>query len=308
MHKPAGLQENVTLAPYTTLKIGGPARYFVIVKTATEAETAVTWGAARQLPLRVLGDGGNTLISDAGFPGLVIIMKNDQCAWETPAVLAGAGTKVGQLIAGGLQRGLGGLQWLIGVPSTVGGALYGNAGGHGWGLGDMVEYIDIITHAGERRRLARADCGFGYRTSAFKQHPDWVILQARLQLNNIDPTAERKLMATTTAQKNAAQPTSLQSAGCMFMNPTVEAEALPDGLGAHVSADGKISAWRLITAVGLQGYQHGRMQISPKHANFMINLGGATADQVVQLLSLVKQRVRDTVGVQLHEEVQYVGF
>ena len=206
-----------------------------------------------------------------------------------------------------LEGLLGGLQWLIGVPGTVGGSIYGNAGGHGWGLGDQVDWVEVVTSAGEIRRLTRGECQFKYRSSVFKSHSDWIILQAQLALPTIDPVAERQLLADTTKQKNASQPTTAKTAGCMFANPRVDGLKLPAELHKSVS-DGTISAWRLIEHVGLKGRRLGQIEISPKHANFMINLGGGTADEVMQLLSLVKQRVRDILGTQLHEEIQYLGF
>lgn len=296
------------MAPYTTFKIGGPAKYLTVAKAAVDLERALAWATAEHIPFRVLGKGANTLVADRGYDGLVIIMQNDTLDWQPPRVVAGAGVQNGQLIANALRHNLGGMQWLIGVPGTVGGSLYGNAGGHGWGLGDQVEWVDILTADGERKRLTKEECQFTYRSSALKSHPAWTIVEAQLVFPVVDAKLERDLLAATTKQKNANQPTTTQTAGCMFTNPIVDATHLPADLRSFVGLGGTLSAWRAIDYVGLKGQRLGAMEISTKHANFMINHGGATADQVVQLLSLVKQRVRDTLGVQLHEEVQYLGF
>jgi len=307
-NQPNIIQNNVSLAQFTTLKIGGPAKYFAAPKDATEVRDAVIWAVENNIPYRIIGRGANTLISDAGYDGLVIVMQNDQMVWKPPYVTAGAGVQNGQLIANALKHNLGGMQWLIGVPGTVGGSLYGNAGGHGWGLGDQVEWVEVVMPDGVIKHLTKEECQFAYRTSLFKQHPEWVIVQATFVFPAIDATAERLLLGDTTKTKNVNQPTTEKTAGCMFTNPVVDMARLPEYLKQYVDDSGKISAWRVIEEVELKGYQLGQIQISPVHANFMINLGGGTADQVMQLLSLVKQRVRDTLGVQLHEEVQYLGF
>lgn len=307
-NQPSIIQHDIVLAPYTTLKIGGPAKYFAAPKDATEVRDAVMWAVGNGIPYRIIGRGANTLISDTGYDGLVIVMHNDQMVWKPPYVTAGAGVQNGQLIASALKHNLGGMQWLIGVPGTVGGSLYGNAGGHGWGLGDQVEWVEVVMPDGVIKHLTKDECQFAYRTSLFKEHPEWVIVQATFLFPAIDVTAERLLLGTTTKIKNVNQPITEKTAGCMFTNPVVDMTRLPEHLKQYVDETGKISAWRVIEEVELKGYQLGQIQISPIHANFMINLGDGTADQVMQLLSLVKQRVRDTLGIQLHEEVQYLGF
>jgi UDP-N-acetylmuramate dehydrogenase len=172
----------------------------------------------------------------------------------------------------------------------------------------MVEWVEVLTPVGELKRLTRDECEFAYRTSVFKQHPDWIIVQALFTFPAIDPAKERQLMAGTTKQKNANQPTTEKTAGCVFTNPSANSDKLSEHLRKHIDANGTISAWRLIDEVGLKGKQVGQIKISERHSNFMINLGGGTADQVMQLISLVKQAVRDTLGIQLHEEIQYLGF
>lgn len=306
--QPSIIQHNIPLAPHTTLKIGGPATYFATPKTADQVQEVVAWAGKNSIAFRIIGRGANLLVADAGYNGLAIIMNNDQLEWNPPHVIAGAGVQNGQLIANALKHNLGGMRWLIGVPGTVGGSLYGNAGGHGWGLGDHVEWVEVVTTDGQTKRLTKDECQFAYRTSIFKSHPEWIIVQAQLTFSAVDATGERLLLAATTKQKNANQPTTEKTAGCMFTNPVADLARLPEHLKKHVEESGKISAWRVIEEVGLKGMQIGQIQISPIHCNFMINLGGGTADQVMQLLSLVKQRVRDTLGIQLHEEVQYLGF
>ncbi len=308
VNKPPTIQENIPLAPYTTLKIGGPAKYFVAAKTIAELQEAVAWANQEKLPYRLIGRGANLLVSDNGFNGLIIHPENDQAQWNGDHVVVGAGVQNGQLIASALQHGFGGMQWLIGVPGKVGGSLYGNAGGHGWGLGDQVVWVDVCVPDGTNKRLTKEDCAFAYRTSIFKHHPEWSIVQAEFIFPKVDPAEERTLLAETTKQKNTNQPTTAKTAGCMFTNPTADLAKVPESLKQYVDAKGTISAWRVIEEVGLKGFQLGDIQISDVHANFMINRGQGTADQVMQLLSLIKQKVRDELGIQLHEEIQYLGF
>ncbi len=305
---PKMIQKDVSLAPFTTLKIGGIATYFAAPKNTAEVQEALLWAVRQAMPFRVVGRGANLLVADTGYRGLVIAMQNDNMLWHPPFVTAGAGVQNGQLIANALKHGLGGLQWLIGVPGTVGGSLYGNAGGHGWGLGDQVVWVEILTLDGTLRRLTKAECQFSYRNSIFKQHSEWIIVQAEFVFPVVDPVIERQILRDTMTQKNNHQPITEKTAGCMFTNPMTDRNKLPKHLQEFVDAEGKISAWRVIEEVGLKGQRLGQICISEKHNNFMINLGGGTADEVMQLLSLVKQRVRDTLGIQLHEEVQYLGF
>lgn len=299
--------EHQSIAPYTTWKIGGPARWFVEAKTDEDICAAVAWAKGQQQPYRVLGAGSNTLVSDQGFAGLLILARNDHLEWQPPLVTAGAGVKNGLLIAQALQRKLGGLQWLIGVPGSVGGSVFGNAGSRDQAIGDYVVWVDAVYPDGRVERRSRAECRFGYRDSYFKHAPA-TILQVSLALRPIDPIKERKDLADASAAKQRSQPLAAASAGCMFKNPTVTPAEVPEELRPFVNANNTLSAWRLIAAVDLAGKKIGRMQISEQHANFLINLGGGTADQAVQLISLVKQRVRDTLNIQLQEEIQYLGF
>ncbi len=306
-NRPTTIQEQVVLAPYTTMKVGGPAEYLCLGATVDELVAAWDWARAEKVPVTMLGAGSNSLVNDAGIRGLVIIPRNAQLVWTPPRVVVGAGAKNGQLIGAGANHGLGGLSWLLGVPGTAGGSLYGNAGSKEHGLGDYVVWVEIIDGAGQRRKLTRAECHFAYRHSIFKTM-NVCILQAELELPVVDSVQERATLAAMAKQKNSNQPTTAASAGCMFKNPTVAAEKLPAELRSFVLPNGTISAWRLIDHLGLQGEHIGQVQVSTQHGNFMINLGGGTADQVVQLISFVKQQVRDTLGIQLQEEVQYLGF
>ncbi len=300
------------LAPYTTMKIGGRAELACLPKNDEELVAAWEWALAEHLPVTMLGAGSNSLINDAGIKGLVIIPRNDHLDFDGNHVRVGAGVKNGQLIGAAANHNLGGLSWLLGVPGAVGGSLYGNAGsgnatGQYFGIGDYVVWVDVIERDGRRHQMSKEECGFSYRHSIFKTTKA-AIIAAELALPTVDGPAERAILSQVAKEKNTKQPTTAATAGCMFKNATAVPDQLPSELRPFVLPNGTISAWRLIDHLGLKGKQIGQIQISPKHGNFMINLGGATADQVVQLVSFVKQQVRDKLGVQLQEEVQYLGF
>lgn len=283
------VEEHALLAQYTTLRIGGPADFLCHITLIEEALLCLRAAKTHGIPLFVLGAGSNTLIADAGVRGIVLLMEN--ATWEVldeRRVRVGAGLRLGQLVVKCADAGKTGIEWLAGIPGTVGGALYGNAGSTTVGLGEKTESIRVLKDD-TIVSLPRATCAFGYRTSRFKSTHE-IIIDAILVLAAEDPSAIRGRIAETIAKKNAHQPTAASSAGCMFKNPPGQ------------------SAGKLIDTCGLKGKRIGNVQISEKHGNFFVNLGGATAEEVVLLLSFVKQRVRDQTGIQLTEEVQYLGF
>lgn len=301
------MTEQTPLAPLTTLKIGGPAQYFAAPKTMEEISATVVWAKEQGVPWTVLGGGSNVLISDTGVKGLVIHPANADLVWAEDEVTAGAGTTLGLLIGSALRNNLGGLNFLVGVPGAVGGSVYGNAGSRLNWISKYILYVDVVRPDGTIERLRADECHFAYRTSIFKQ-TKCVIASVRLRLPRRRTADERIVIADMAKKKMVNQPTTASSAGCMFQNPKLEPDQVPESLREARNPDGTVSAWRFIAEVGLQGMKVGNLQISDKHANFLVNLGGGTADQAVQIFSLVKQRVRDTLGIQLHEEIQYLGF
>ncbi|MBI3115505.1 MAG: UDP-N-acetylmuramate dehydrogenase [Candidatus Kerfeldbacteria bacterium] len=301
------LREGVSLARYSTYRIGGPARFFLEAHTTDDVVAAIRLARAQGLPYAMLGSGSNTLIADQGFAGLVIVARAQHLTFDRQRVTAEAGVKLSVLTVVAAQHGFGGLEFLIGVPGTVGGAIYGNAGSRDAAIGNRVASVEILDAAGRRVALSAEECAFGYRTSRFKTTKE-PIVQAVLVLPPGDRVTLERQIATVIRAKNAKQPTHDQSAGCMFKNvPVDDPSQLPEELRTTVT-DGQLSAWRLIVAAGLKGKRLGHVQVSPQHANFLVNLGGATADEVVQLLSYIKQQVRDRFHIQLHEEIQYLGF
>ncbi len=288
------LQENVPLAPYTTFKIGGPAKYFVVVKTAPEMAAAVKEANAAGVRWYLLGGGSDTLIADAGVDGLVIKTELREVEFNDAAhqVRAGSGVQINALIHQSFRRGLTGLEFAIGVPATVGGAVWANLGARGSEIKDVLLEVTVLDELGRQHLLPAADCGFGYRESRFKDE-NFVILDALFQLQLGEATQIKARIKELAALRQSTQDVTEKSAGCIFKNPIGQTDQ---------------PAAKLIDRLGLKGKQIGGAKVSERHANFIINTGGATADEVVQLISYVKQQVRDKEGVQLMEEVHYLGF
>lgn len=289
------IKEKVALAPYTTFKIGGPADYFVVVKTPEECVEALKFAHEKKIPFFILGGGSDILVADEGYRGLVI--KNEinsvTIDEERGVVTASAGVRLAQLIMQCARVGLSGLEYAIGVPATVGGAVWANLGARGKQIQDVVVSVDAVnTETLERKTLSAAECQFVYRDSIFK-HEKWMILQATFQCVK-EPKAEvlARVQELTKLRKDTQDVGSF-CAGCVFKNPKDQTD--------------KAAAF-LIDSLGLKGFQIGGAQVSPIHANFIINTGNATAKDVIMLISLIKQKVRDNLGIQLMEEIEYIGF
>lgn len=289
-----GLQQDIPLAPYTTFKIGGPAKYFVVVKTAEEMTNAVKEANAAAQKWVVLGGGSDVLIADAGFDGLVIKteLREIEIDEEKMRVRAGSGVLLNALIQQSAQRSLCGLEFAVGVPATIGGAVWANLGARGKEIGDHLIEVTIVDAQGNTRTMTKEQCDFSYRESIFKKE-HFVILDALFQLEKGDRDNIKQRILEFSAKRKEQQDIGTQCAGCVFRNPKEQTE---------------VAAAELIDQLGLKGKQIGGARVSDLHANFIVNTGTATADQVAQLISYIKQQVRDKKGIQLMEEVEYIGF
>lgn len=286
------VKENILLKDYTTFKIGGPAKFLFIAKSTEDIINAIGVAKKSGIPFYLLGSGANVLVSDKGYDGLVIVTKNDAVTIEGDTVYAEAGASIGKLVLTTVNAGLAGIECWAGIPGTVGGSIFGNMGLPAAERGEMSDWIVTVTvlRDGKKIALTNEDCGFSYRHSNFKKGDD-VILSATFELekvNNIDEIKES--MKAYQKKKLGEQPLELPSSGCTFKNPQGE------------------KAGRLIDEVGLKGKKIGNAQVSEKHANFINNLGGAIAEEIIMLISLIKQKVRDEKHIQLEEEINYVGF
>lgn len=285
------LQEQVPLAPYTSARIGGPADWLLIVRSAEELEMAVSAAWQEGIPFTLLGGGSNVLISDKGIRGLVILNRAAQVRFieEAPLrVWAESGAGLSQVAQRAASRGYGGLEWAATVPGTIGGAVYGNAGAFGGDMAHSLLLAHLVTPQGRLSWNAQ-EFGYGYRTSRLKRKEvQAVVLSAELLLEPSTPQQVRQRIAAFSQRRKTTQPPGA-SMGSMFKNPPGD------------------YAGRLIEAAGLKGLRVGNVEVSPIHANFFVNHGEARAADVRALIELVQECVRQTFGVELELEIELLG-
>lgn len=306
------IQERIPLAPLTTFKVGGLARLFVAVHSETDLAEALSYANERSLPVFVLGGGSNILFSDQGFDGLVIKIENTELAVEGDRIRVGSGMKLMDTVLFARDHALAGMEQLAGIPGSVGGAVRGNAGAFGTEMKDVVTKVRAFDQSMLTAwEFPLEDCEFAYRSSLFKKHPQWLVLSAELRLRSGDREVIAQAIEKTVAARESKHPQDVRCAGSFFMNPIVPDATLRAEF-EHESGvackDGKLPAGWLIDHVGLRGKKIGGAMVSDIHPNYLLNVDGATAEDIIMLSSLIKQRVRTQLGVQLREEVQMVGF
>ncbi|MBI5077486.1 UDP-N-acetylmuramate dehydrogenase [Candidatus Falkowbacteria bacterium] len=308
--KKIGLEarENVALRDYTTFKIGGPAKFFVVVNNKANLFKALQAAKKFNLPFFILGGGSNVLIADRGFNGLVIKLQEGEVKFKGNQITVFAGNNWAGFVRKTIEAGFGGLEFGANIPGTVGGAVFGNAGAYGKGAGDFVESAEAIIVDDEVRLkiFDKEECQFAYRESIFKKHKDWIIAELAFKLEKDEKAAEKLVQIQREySERRAKQPLDFPSAGSSFKNVLYSDELSPF---KEWQQYGKIPAARFIEEAGLKGAKIGGAMVSGKHANFVVNAGGASADDVARLIDLVKTKVREKFGVQLEEEVQLIGF
>lgn len=282
------------LAGHTTFKIGGPAAFWCAPRNAAELRRILQHCRAQGVRVYLLGNGSNTLFDDAGFDGAVVDMRglNEMKASDADTdlvrITAGAGQTLGRLCSKAQTLGLTGLEFACGIPGTVGGAVYMNAGAYGGELKDVLESVTFLDSDLQLRTLPAADLKMGYRTSLFEENPDWCILSATVVLRHGDGAAVLARMQELLGRRKDKQPLEWPSAGSTFKRPQ----------GAF--------AGKLIEECGLRGFTVGGAQISEKHCGFVINRGGATCADVVALTEQVRQIVEARTGFVLEREIRVV--
>lgn len=286
------IKAQVPLASLTSFRVGGPAEWYVAPQRLEELQACFEWAHSYGIPITLLGAGSNLLISDQGLPGLVIgtrRLRQHDFDLETGLITVGAGEPLPRLAWQVAERGLQGLEWAVGIPGTVGGAVVMNAGAHGGCIADYLVSVEILLPDGTLKTLTPQDLRYRYRTSML-QGKDWLVTQATFQLQpGVDPI---ELTAATSHHLNhrrTTQPYHLPSCGSVFRNP------------------GEYKAGWLIEQVGLKGYQIGGAQIAQRHANFILNCGHATASDIFQLISHVQQQVEQQWSLRLEPEVKILG-
>ncbi len=278
------------LARHTTWRIGGPAEVMVIPQNRQDVQSALRLAARRGKKVTVIGNGSNLLVAESGVEGLVLKLVGGLTEWrlEGQRLRAESGCLLPGLSRASVAAGLTGLEFAAGIPASLGGALVMNAGAHGGELGSLVREVLACNLSGEQITLARQDCDFGYRKSVFQQG-GLIVLEAVLELEQGERENGLQLIQSNLAKRAESQPLEYPSAGSVFRNP-------PEAPAA-----------RLIDAAGAKGLRIGGAMVSDKHANFIVNAGGATASDVLELIDTVKQMVVEKFNIELHPEIRTLG-
>jgi UDP-N-acetylmuramate dehydrogenase len=284
------LRSGVSIAPLTTFRLGGPAALYLEPEGPDDLAAVASALGGSEVPVLVLGKGSNVLISDAGFPGLVLRLgRGFRWAARDGAHLSAGGAMPLPALAGvAFSHGLAGLEFAIAIPATVGGAVRMNAGAHGRSIADVLETADLVDlRSGDRRTVAAADMGLRYRRSELGA--DSIVIGARFLLQPGEPDAIRARMDEARAWRRETQPVAEPNCGSVFKNPE----------GDHAA--------RLVEAAGCKGWTEGGATVSPKHANFIVAGKGSTSADVARLIERVRAAVERTAGVALEPEVKFVG-
>jgi UDP-N-acetylmuramate dehydrogenase len=306
------LLENEPMTKHTNFRIGGPAKWFVEVKTVEELRRVMGVAQEHRIKTFVFGGGSNLLVADQGFDGIVIKIAMRTHEIQGTRVRADAGVLSSALARATANAGLAGFTWAISLPGTVGGGVRGNAGCFGGEMKDRLVSVQVLRD-GKTIELTKEQLAFSYRESAIK-HSDDIILSATFELEEGDARELKSELDDKLMKRKSSQPLDAGSAGCLFKNYEIVDEeelqrlAQTFDLPLEMQSARRLSAGWLIDKLGLKGTQIGGAKISEVHGNFVVNTGSATADEIVQLIALIKTRARNEFGIQLMEEVQYVGF
>jgi UDP-N-acetylmuramate dehydrogenase len=287
--RPQALKENVGLYRYTTIGTGGAARWFAKPETAEELVNLLVWAEQHEAPVAVVGLGSNLLVADAGFPGLVLKLAGTltYVKTENTRMIAGGGAALAVCLHRARAAGLGGLEFASAIPGTIGGAVWMNAGAYASELSGLLVRAFVASARGTRW-LTPGELGLRYRESDLRRGQ--VVAAAELQLFKRPEEEIRAIVAELQATRKTAQPTDRRTFGSVFKNPEHE-----------------LTAGRMLEACGLRGFRIGGAQISPKHANFIENIGGARTADVLALIGEARRRALDRFEVVLEPEVELLG-
>jgi len=307
-------QKNVSLKNLTTYKIGGPAKYFFVAKSKDELLLALKKAKQLKLKVFIMGGGSNLLVSDKGFKGLVIKISIDGAEVRGNEMTVGAGTDLTKLAYMASENGLSGLEWSAGIPSaTVGGAIYGHAQAFGTKMSDAVKSVDTLDLKTLKiKTFSKTQCKFSLKNSIFKKTKKYVIVSAILEMQQKDSKEVKKLIKEFLEYRRNSHPMKFPSAGSTFVNPQKKIKdkklitKFPELIAYNEK--GTIPSGFLVAKCGLAGKKMGGAQISEKHSNFILNIKGAKAKDVLALIKLAKQKVKKTFGITLETEVQFLGF
>ncbi|MBZ5556863.1 MAG: UDP-N-acetylmuramate dehydrogenase [Acidobacteriia bacterium] len=296
---PDRLQANVPLAPLTTFSVGGPAEWLIETRNSDEIVTALKLAHELGVPVTILGGGSNVLVADSGVRGLVVRPRGGHIQRvEQTRVRADAAVTINGLVRWTVIHGAAGLEAWAGTPGTVGGAIFGNAHFGGRLIGELVIDVRLASRTGATTDVPVSAMAFGYDRSRLQDSGE-VLLSAVFRVTPGDPAALRATAKASLAFRKRTQPLESPSAGCIFQNPQPGRDVVPDGI--------PWSAGALVDRAGLKGTAIGGARVSPAHGNFIVNEGRATAAEIRQLIRRCQAAVRERFGVELREEIVYLG-
>lgn len=305
------MKKDVPLSRYTTFGIGGKTRYFIEVESEDDLERVIKASKEFNLPFLVLGNGSNMLISDKEYEGIVIKMSGRSISLDEETIISDSGVLLPILIDFCFKEKFSGLEWAAGIPGTVGGAIRGNAGAFGNSISDKVVTVKVMdTKTGRKRIMSSKECEFEYRESIFKKADNLIILEASMKLEKDDSDRIKEKTNQYLNYRKKMHPRE-PSAGSIFkshyMKDDERAEVIIKFPDIEKFGD-FIPAAFLIEQCGLKGARSGDAMVSTLHSNFIINVGTAKAEDVKELIMLIKKKVKERFGIILEEEIQYIGF
>jgi UDP-N-acetylmuramate dehydrogenase len=296
---PSRVGRHVPLAPLTTFRVGGPADWLVETRSSDEIETALRLARQAGVAVTILGGGSNVLVADSGIRGLVIRPRHGDIARvDDTRVRADAAVTINGLVRWTIMHHTAGLEAWAGTPGTVGGAIFGNAHFGGRLIGELVSEARLIDGSGTVTDVPAGDLEFGYDRSRLQRSGE-ILLTATFRVAPGDPVVLRHTARQSLAFRKRTQPLDTPSAGCIFQNPDPSRDRLPDGM--------PWSAGALVDRAGLKNLAIGGARVSPTHGNFIVNDGTATATDIRTLIDRCRRAVCDQFGVELREEIVYLG-
>ena len=297
------------LSHYTRFGIGGPADLYAETADETAFIAALQMVRASGREYAVIGGGTNLIVSDDGFRGIVLRFKADAIRNAGTCIEAEAGAELQRLVDYSIDHGLKGIETMTGIPGSVGAAVYGNAGAYGHSIMERVAEVRFCDGE-EVRTFTNAQCEFHYRESIFKRHKEWIVFSVELHMDRGSAEELRKQADEILRVRNAKYPPDMKCAGSIFKNLILD--ELPADVRAQtpqrVVREGKVPAAWFLEEAGAKGMRKGGIHVADYHANLIYNAGGGTARELCAVIGELKNRVRERFGLELEEEVQYVGF
>lgn len=283
---------NESLELHTTFKVGGTCKYFITPKDLEELIDLLKYLKDNNIKYMILGNGSNTIFSSKEYDGVIINLGNfNSMEIEGTKIYVEAGYQLIKLSMDALNNSLSGLEFAAGIPGNVGGAIFMNAGAYKSDMSNLVETVTFLDENLELKTLDNKDLNFSYRKSLFQEHPEYIIISTVLNLEESIKEEIKDLMDRRKERRISSQPLEYPSAGSVFRNPSED-----------------VFAGKLIEDLGLKGYTIGGAQISEKHANFIINIGGATGEDIRALIKLIKSKVKEKYNIDLHVEQRFINF